>query len=55
MLNAVSLMLLTGVIWMLVGVLFGAAPSEKDKLLPFRAERRLPCRFRVVFGANVGV
>ena len=37
MLNAVSLMLLTGVIWTLVGVLFGAAPSEKDKLLSFFA------------------
>ncbi len=37
MLNAVSLMLLTGVFWTLVGVLFGAAPSEKDKLLSFFA------------------
>ena len=37
MLHAVSLMLLTGVIWTLVGVLFGAAPSEKDKLLSFFA------------------
>lgn len=37
MLNAVSLMLLTGVLWTLVGVLFGAAPSEKDKLLSFFA------------------
>ena len=37
MLNAVSLMLLTGVLWTLVGILFGAAPSEKDKLLSFFA------------------
>ena len=37
MLNAVSLMLLTGVLWTLVGVLFGAAPSEQDKLLSFFA------------------
>ena len=37
MLNAVSLMLITGVCWTLVGVLFGAAPSEKDKLLSFFA------------------
>ncbi len=37
MLNAVSLMLLTGVFWTLVGILFGNAPSEKDKLLSFFA------------------
>ena len=35
MLNAISLMLLTGLLWAGVGVLFGAAPSEKDRLYAF--------------------
>ncbi len=35
MLNAVSLMLLTGVLWTFVGILFGAAPSEMDRLQCF--------------------
>ena len=37
MTTAVSLLLLTGALWALVGVLFGAAPSEKDELYPFFA------------------
>ena len=31
--SAILLMLLTGALWALVGVLFGAAPAEKDRLL----------------------
>ena len=46
MLNAVSLMLLTGVFWTLVGILFGTAPSEKDKLQCFFALNGI---FYVVF------
>ena len=37
MTTAVSLMLLTGALWALVGVLFGAAPSDRDRLYPFFA------------------
>ena len=37
MTSAISFMLLTGVFWTLVGILFGAAPSEKDRLLSFFA------------------
>ena len=35
--SAILLMLLTGVLWALVGVLFGAAPAEKDRLWSFFA------------------
>lgn len=35
MLTAVLLMLLTGILWGVVGILFGAAPSEKDRLYAF--------------------
>lgn len=35
MLNAVLLLLLTGLIWSLVGVLIGAAPSDRDRLYSF--------------------
>jgi drug/metabolite transporter (DMT)-like permease len=37
MLNAILLMLLTGVVWSAVGVLFGRAPAEKDRLCTFFA------------------
>ena len=37
MLHALLLMLLTGVVWTAVGVLFGRAPTEKDKLFTFFA------------------
>ena len=30
--EAIALMLLTGLLWAAVGVLFGAAPSERDRL-----------------------
>ena len=33
--NAIALMLLTGLLWTVVGVLFGAAPSERDRLYAF--------------------
>ena len=33
--SAILLMLLTGALWALVGVLFGAAPAEKDRLWSF--------------------
>ena len=33
--SAIALMLLTGLLWTAVGVLFGAAPSEKDRLYAF--------------------
>ena len=37
MLNAILLMLLTGVTWTAVGILFGRAPTERDKLRSFFA------------------
>jgi len=37
MTTAVLLMLLTGLVWAAVGVLFGAAPSERDRLYSFFA------------------
>ena len=37
MLNAIFLMALTGVIWTVVGILFGRAPTEKDRLCTFFA------------------
>ncbi len=37
MLNAILLMALTGVIWTVVGILFGRAPTEKDRLCTFFA------------------
>lgn len=37
MVNAVLLMLLTGLAWAVVGVLFGAAPSERNRLYSFFA------------------
>ncbi len=41
MTNAVLLMLLTGLVWTAVGVLFGAAPSERNRLYSFFATRNL--------------
>ena len=41
MTNAVLLMLLTGVVWAVVGVLFGAAPSERNRLYSFFAPGNL--------------
>ena len=35
--TAIALMLLTGLLWAGVGVLFGAAPAERDRLYPFFA------------------
>ena len=35
MADAVLLMLLTGALWALVGVLFGAAPADRDRLWSF--------------------
>ena len=37
MTQAILLMLLTGLVWTAVGVLFGAAPSERDRLYSFFA------------------
>ena len=37
MTTAILLMLLTGLVWTAVGVLFGAAPAEKDRLYSFFA------------------
>ena len=37
MATAIILMLLTGLVWTAVGVLFGAAPSERDRLYSFFA------------------
>jgi len=37
MTTAILLMLLTGLVWAAVGVLFGAAPSERDRLYSFFA------------------
>lgn len=37
MTNAILLMLLTGLVWTVVGILFGRAPAEKDRLCTFFA------------------
>ncbi len=41
MTHAILLMLSTGVLWALVGVVFGAAPSDRDRMFSFFASYQL--------------
>ncbi len=47
MLHALLLMLLTGVVWTAVGILFGRAPTEKDRLFSFFALNSVICNLFV--------